>query len=309
MKIRLLFLLTLWLPILANAQIQCGGIALPEYLDFESEVPWTYFLSIDTVSNPDNIWQVGHPQKATINQAYSEPNVIITDTLSPYPINDTSSFIIKHADQWGFSLYHTAELACWYYVDTDSLHDLGLIEFSPDNDTTWIDITDTTYDPYIYWYEPKPILTGHSNGWKYLHCSLAKLGQYFTIDFGDTILLRFTFISDSIPDTLGGLAFDSFAFCDGAEGIEEKESTRISSKAFPNPTGDKVIIKFENLEFSPFELVIYDSSAKRVLEQGDVRTGLVTIDTRAWGEGVYYFLLESPANKEWTGGKFVVTRE
>ncbi len=45
-------------------------------------------LYIDTVSNPNNIWQVGIPQKTIFTDAYSAPNVIVTDTANPYPVND-----------------------------------------------------------------------------------------------------------------------------------------------------------------------------------------------------------------------------
>lgn len=71
MRTRILFVLMLCLPILGNSQIWCGGIAIPEFLDFESGIPWTYFLSIDTLNDTDNIWEVGNPQKSTLNQAYS----------------------------------------------------------------------------------------------------------------------------------------------------------------------------------------------------------------------------------------------
>ncbi len=59
-------------------------------------------LYIDTVSNPNNIWQVGIPQKTIFTDAYSPPNVIVTDTTNPYPVNDTSVFMIPHLADNGF---------------------------------------------------------------------------------------------------------------------------------------------------------------------------------------------------------------
>ncbi|HEY0030587.1 MAG TPA: hypothetical protein VGC65_07505, partial [Bacteroidia bacterium] len=52
---------------------------------------WGYELYIDTISNPGNVWQIGPPQKNTFTGAVSSPNVIVTDTLNYYPVNDTSS--------------------------------------------------------------------------------------------------------------------------------------------------------------------------------------------------------------------------
>ena len=53
-------------------------------------------IEIDTTSNPNNIWQIGCPNKTEFDSANSFPNCIVTDTANPYPINDTSIFIIKH---------------------------------------------------------------------------------------------------------------------------------------------------------------------------------------------------------------------
>src|SRR5690606_28661361 len=47
-------------------------------------------LQIDTGS----IWQIGPPQKSVFDSAATNPNVIVTDTINTYPINDTSSFTV-----------------------------------------------------------------------------------------------------------------------------------------------------------------------------------------------------------------------
>ncbi|GAH19218.1 unnamed protein product, partial [marine sediment metagenome] len=96
-------------------------------------------LTIDSITNPNNIWQIGKPQKPIFYSAHSSPNVIATDTVNPYPPNDTSAFIVSNnAAMGGFQFPHTALLAVYYKVNSDSLKDYGLIEFSPDNGSTWI---------------------------------------------------------------------------------------------------------------------------------------------------------------------------
>ena len=63
---------------------------------------------IDTVNYPNNVWQIGKPQKTVFDSAYSYPNAIVTDTLNPYPVNDTSVFMIKvvshYSSGWSFCL-------------------------------------------------------------------------------------------------------------------------------------------------------------------------------------------------------------
>ena len=49
---------------------------------------------IDTLQ-PGNVWQMGVPHKNFLDTAWSGTKVIITDTLLPYPVYNTSSFTIK----------------------------------------------------------------------------------------------------------------------------------------------------------------------------------------------------------------------
>ena len=47
----------------------------------------------------NNVWQVGPTIKPFFGSSNSLPNAIMTDTINPYPINITSSFIIRlHQD-------------------------------------------------------------------------------------------------------------------------------------------------------------------------------------------------------------------
>ena len=56
------------------------------------------YIFIDTINNPNNIWQIGLSQKTFLS---SSDVVMITDTLNSYPANDTSSFILKHVPDIG----------------------------------------------------------------------------------------------------------------------------------------------------------------------------------------------------------------
>jgi hypothetical protein len=207
-------------PLAQQAQlITCGGIASYEVFNFDGGTwPDNYTLEIER-SGKNNCWETGIPKKKkNIKKAHSVPGLIITKRCKSYPPNNVSSFIIRHTDQGGYSMPHTARLSGYYNVNSDSLNDYGTIEISPDSGKTWISlISDTVYQSHYHWITPKPVLTGNSNGWQKFEVSLAELGKVFSVKSGATILFRFSFISDSKKNKLDGLAYDNLQFCDGAE--------------------------------------------------------------------------------------------
>lgn len=175
-------------------------------------------FNINNAENPNNSWQIGPPQKSVLSSSFSSPNVIITDTVGTYPINDTSSFTIEGT---AFSpssdiTWFWFDLSFKYFVDSDTLIDFGIIEFSPDNGVTWIDlINDASYSSYLDWevagsgFGSSPILTGTSNGWKEAYLTMRDLGVFLDIQPGTTFMWRFSFISDAVQNNRDGLMFDN----------------------------------------------------------------------------------------------------
>lgn len=265
-----------------------------------------YRINIDTISNPDNIWQIGAPQKPVLTSAYSDPNVIITDTINPYPVNDTSQFVITHIAGEGFMMPHTVTLSGKYWVDSDS-SDYGSIEFSPDNGSTWVNLlTDTVYiNLYCYeWYSDKPTLYGTSDGWTDFFVELAGFTFVFDFQEGDTVLYRFSFVSDSIQTDRDGLMFDNLEFQDYAEGVEELGYTSIKSECHPNPVEDELTISFENDQNALFDLFIFDVSGKEIY-RSTTSAGKVNLRVESFRKGVYIFKLMNATDKKFTVGKFV----
>src|SRR5665648_544964 len=76
-------------------------------------------IFIDTISNPNNIWQIGEPSKLLFNSAFSPTHAIITDSLDPYTINDTSSFIITHYRTEGWLANILLLLDFYFKMDSD----------------------------------------------------------------------------------------------------------------------------------------------------------------------------------------------
>jgi hypothetical protein len=248
-------------------------------LNFEQPAYLSHVI-IDTISNPNNIWQIGRPAKTVFTAAQSPIHAVITDTLNSYPVNNTSSFIIKNvAYGGGFVMPHTVILAGWYFVNSDSLSDFGKIEFSPDLGATWIDIiNDPTYTPYIYSWPP--VLTGNSNGWQYFWFNIAQLGPIFNIHDFDTIMYRFSFISDSIQTNKDGLMFDDFHFEDWVEDVPEYLSTN-SFSILPNPAHDNFKVSVAG------ELEVYNSFGEKVYQQ-TVNRKQETINCQDLKAGVYF---------------------
>lgn len=266
-------------------------------------------LRIDT-SKQTNSWQIGSPQKNIFTSAHSPHRVIVTDTLNSYSANDTSSFIIMNIAGPGFTYPFIVGLAGYYQVDTDSLNDYGLLEFSPNNGVTWIDLlNDTVYSAYYDWgLSDKPVFTGKTSGWTRFHVRLGSLGPVFNIQDGDTVLYRFTFISDSIPDGLDGLMFDDFDYVDFVMGIEYLDFEEINSKAFPNPAFQNLTIEFSNSNHSDFTLVILDNLGRVVYRQDEIRTGKHELFVRGFQSGLYHYSLIGLTEKKQSLGSFVIEK-
>lgn len=214
---------------------------------FEDTTFW-HSLTIDTIDNPDNVWQIGQPQKSIINYAYTPPNVIITDTLNGYPSNNISTFVIYHEAQGGFIEGGVAVLSGFFKVDSDSISDYGIIDISPDNGITWINLlTDTLYTDYYNWITNKPVLTGRTLDWQFFAVQLAGIRDAFQLDSTSIIKYRFSFLSDGIDNARDGLAYDNLHFQDYLLGVNENQKN-YSVDVYPNPCKDYLWITINSIK-------------------------------------------------------------
>src|SRR5436190_5992473 len=134
------------------------------YINFDSfDQDFNLHFYLDTI-NSNNDWQIGKPNKTNFNSAYSLPNVIITDTLSSYKVNDTSIFYLTHRREFGDAMGLYLEFQ--YKIESDSLNDFGFVEYSINGGQDWINLTDTLYK---IGYISSPVFTGTSLNWQYAH--------------------------------------------------------------------------------------------------------------------------------------------
>lgn len=250
---------------------------------------YTDYLWIDSISDTNNIWQIGAPQKILFNSAYSPSNVIITDTINPYPTNDTSMFYILHPAMCSCSNYFNIQGR--YKINTDG-NDYGKIEFSPDNGVTWIDSIGGFF-------------TGTSNTWQYFQMDLQDLVSTYNIDYGDTVLYRFTFISDSVQTNNEGWMIDDILLEDYAFSIEETFLETFTSTLYPNPSTNSATIEFENPTNANFSLQVFDITGRTVIEQ-NIKTNRTQLNTQHLPPGIYQYRLISQKERRQSFGKFVV---
>lgn len=259
------------------------------------ENDFRHFLYRDTISNPANIWQIGAPQKTVFTSASSLPNAIVTDTLNYYPINDTSSFIIRHIADLGFVMNTGVLLAGKYNVHSDTLIDFGSIEFSPDNGSTWIDLNTTTvYASNIMWTSPEPILSGNSTGWKSFSVVHQGLGVIFGISIGDTVMWRFTFRSDGIQTNKDGLMFDSIYVWDVPPiGVNDMNSDN-SIGVDPNPTNGGIIAVAVTSSGVEKQIEVYNLLGEKLFTMPvEANQKEVKLDLSTFSKGMYLIKVET----------------
>lgn len=276
------FLLSLFMIITLNTFGQGDpNTGFPIYLSFEispyySDTPYVYFELDTTYEN--NIWQVGPPQKSILNAALSPNNVIITDTINSYPVNDTSSFIVKCSVAGG-------ALSGSYFCDTDSLNDYGLIELSIDSGQTWINILEDSIlnDDVAAGFAFKPILTGRSDGWQYF--DLNSFFNQLSPQNNDNYWVKFTFISDSIDTGQEGLMFDELlvGILANTNSIYQLNTLNV----FPNPTTNLLNFQLEE-PIQNAQIRIY-STLGQLIETQNINDINTQINVSDWYSGVYFY--------------------
>lgn len=213
---------------------------------------------IDSVSHHHNSWQIGRPAKAVFDSAFSAPNVIVTDTVAPYPVNDTSVFTLSFP---GFlpvnSPWWLMDIQFAYQLDRDS-SELAIIELSSDSGQHWSIVNSDTF----------------GNAWTQYH-SLGPLhdtsqwdGYYMSFPQGGVLhgnyMLRFTFISDSVQTNKDGWELDDFMFEYWMEGVNEVKKIKLVD-VFPNPSSGAV--QLQNLQGdAKAAITVYSIDGRKVYE-------------------------------------------
>jgi hypothetical protein len=242
-------------------------------ITFDNDSCWeSPYYAVD-IPPSNNIWQVCVPHKTVFDSAFYSFHAILTDSAGPYPVNDTSRFIIKFIIPSGCGCVPV--IGAHYKFDSDSLNDFGQVEFSLDHGTTWFNALAIS-DPY--WITPKPVLTGRIHQWTEF---AAFIPNYIT---DDTIYYRFTFISDSIQTNQEGWMLDDILLLDHVEGIGETGS-RNEINIYPNPAHN--IITLSGKAFNAkIDVSIYDMLGQLCMQE-TIDKNNEDIDISSLGKGIY----------------------
>ena len=201
-----------------------GQMYPPLIFNFDSIEP-IYFGS------PNNIWQIGQPQKTFFNSAYTFPNAIVTDTINTYPINNTSVFIVKTPTYMG--PMGGVVMQFHHKFDTDTLQDGGTIEVSLDsiNWTNLLSSPNLLWGPFGYYAPQDSVIgfSGKSNGWQYTSC-------FWNYPPSQYLFVKFKFTSDNIQNNKEGWMIDTLRFeYNLGIGINEMKNNFLFSVS-PNPS-------------------------------------------------------------------------
>lgn len=262
----------------------------------------------DTLQNSNCKWQIGKPSKTVFNAAYSPPRALLTDTLNPMPANDTSVFYLKHVRDNNMP-FHVFRLQFWYRMDGDS-SDFGTIEISPDTGNTWINVLtqDTTFQ--MIWTSLKPTLKGSTNAWQFFGLNMSDWASTFdTIMWpfpifmtADTILFRFTYITDSSSVPYDGWIIDDFQFEDDGSGVEEFSKNNFLY-TYPNPCTQRFTLQIKEAFFTQGKLLLKNILGETCLQQS-IKGTPHTIETENLPAGIY--ILEVHTEKGMLGRQKIV---
>ena len=265
-------------------------------------------LELDTTGC--QLWQIGQSDKLFFYDAGLQPcRGILTDTLLPYPMGANEAFILK-LSHLGFNTIIGFNHRYW----TQPGHDGGVVEFSLDSGATWLNVkgrcnadstgewfgilTDRFYAATDTLLNSDTAFSGISAGWvnsrvQFFQGLPVKPGgaEDFDCLFNSysPLWLRFRFVSDTAPDSLGGwligdITIEYDYFGSSVAGLPAQAGGLAVS---PNPSATG-IFRLPAWPASGTEpmLAVYDATGRAIRPRAPYPTA---IDLSAQPPGVYFY--------------------
>ncbi|CAN5592239.1 hypothetical protein BH11BAC1_BH11BAC1_14440 [soil metagenome] len=235
-----------------------------------------YFF-FDTIQG-NNIWQIGTPYKTIFNAAYSAPLALVTDTLNSYPDSNTSSF--------SFTIFTDdyTIISFWHQINSDSLIDGGVVEYSTDGGTSYNNILNSSFFLSNFYSTTSTI---SSNSSKAGFTGTSGWVQSFIHGYAlNYVKFKFTFTSDNINTNKDGWMIDDlFVNCSGT-GINEI-GRNSPFHIYPNPTSNYISISSNNTA------KIFSVTIKNIIGQNILTTDKTTVDLSHLDTGIYFVYLKT----------------
>lgn len=241
-------------------------------VDFENGMD---YLFIDT--SETNTWHVCKPEKSFFDSAYSPTRAVLTDSAGYYPVSNHSFFDL-YIGTFNIPWYpHDIYIEITHKYDTDTLRDGGFITVSCDGGKTWMNIINdemcigigpmhtgkNLYSQYDTLFTGEPGFSGRSDGWiKTEFAWYVAITKRTMNEPVDTMIVRFNFISDSIPSDKEGWMIDDIRLFSVDIGGEINNSYPSGHfRVFPNPAVSEVNLEFDKIYHS-IDIEIFDLSSK-----------------------------------------------
>ncbi len=249
------------------------------------------FVKIDTASA--HTWQVGKPQKTKFTSAATYPNVIVTDTVNPYRVNDSSYFtILMQQPLWSSGIMAVR----WTQrLDLDKKHDGGIVEFSLDTGKTWQNVFNNPYVYNFYGFDSsnKDTLTsgefafsGTDTAWKDIWLCF----HFSYLASTDSIMFRFTLKSDSVDSMKDGWMMDNFRMhYTIAHTIAKDPAHNKSINVFPTATSGIVNIEAPTVQqYHIIETLYVINSVGKVVKEYRLCPPKFWVDISDQPPGTYF---------------------
>lgn len=286
-------------------------------IDFESP---TYYLSIDTSSA--NVWQVCKPNKTFFDSAYSADSAIVTNCIGFYPDTNHSYFdlYITYENHPGYPADMFYEFKHKYH--TENGLDGGYISVSFDMGDSWINIIDEPednfwdelpgFDSYNLYTSEDTLFNGEygfsGNSKDWITTEFSWLVIPVTAEksaIGDTMIMRFNFISDSSSsDHEGWMIDDIRLFSIEVWGIDDLNAS-MPVEVYPNPANSELYIELDR-EYQRIDVEVFDMAGKRIGRYHFAGTDRFSLDCSAMKDGMY--LLRTTLDSDYYKYKKLIIR-
>jgi hypothetical protein len=257
-----------------------------------------------------SLWEIGRPSSSNIfKAALSIPNALLTDSNDSYPVNNHSyfDFVIPVVDMGGTWIQFKHKLS------SQSGRDGGYITRSLDGGISWVNILqDTVHDlsnlPYFLKYHlysskdtlfnGEPGFSGLSTEWDtvvlWWQWNIPLKVPVDSLYEPDTFMLRFHFISDSIPSSSAKLS-EGWMIDDLILGVPNmgtgiaKSLLAIKVKLSPNPATNHVLFTLDEEPKSPLDLEIFQCTGTLAHRLRIIRNSHIRFDTQKLESGLYFY--------------------
>jgi len=281
-----------------------------EWETIEFETPYQY---IEISSSSENIWEIGEPNKSFFDSAFSAPNAMITNATSFYPINNYSYFDLfignYNIDWFPDDIFIDIK----HKFDTDTLKDGGYITVSYDMGQTWRNIINDTptwtsetpdsdmnlfienlYTSENTLFNGEKGFSGNSGDWITTRFSWYTWPSRNPSFMGDTMILRFNFISDDLETNREGWIIDNIKLYSKDLGGNIIEYKKNIFNLFPNPTSSFFVIKSEKLKVEDCRIF---NAQGQLIEQFQIQTTDTRISISNWTKGLYFVKIGTETQK------------